>query len=307
MDCCRSGIERGVLRALVLAAFACVVLAFGASEPAMAVDPVVSAVGDMGCPPSSPHYNGGNGTSARCRQKYVSDLLVSPVPAAFLPLGDNQYDVGALSEFQAVYHPTFGRVNSVVYPSLGNAEYGTANAQGWFDYYSSAGVLSRISSSGGDSSHLLGGGYYSFNVGTWHLIALNSNCDEIGGCFSGSPEETWLRSDLAAHPNQCTLAYWHHPRWNSGTLGNDGSFGPFWTALYNARADVVLNGHGNHHYERHVPQTPSGAPDTTNGVREFIVSTGGESHGTPPTTPGDPNTLQVADYTSFGILKLTLR
>jgi len=105
MDCCRSGMRRGVSRALVLAAFACAVLAFGASEQAMAVDPVVSAVGDMACPPSSPHYNGGNGTSIRCRQKYVSDLLVSPVPTAFLPLGDNQYEVGSLSDFQAASTP----------------------------------------------------------------------------------------------------------------------------------------------------------------------------------------------------------
>jgi acid phosphatase type 7 len=287
----------------VLAVFVCALLAVPAINSAIAADPVVSAVGDMGCPPTSPNYNGGNGTSTSCRQKYVSDLLVSPIPTAFLPLGDNQYDSGTLSEFQAVYHPTFGRVNSVVYPSIGNAEYETANAQGWFDYYSSVGVLSRISSSGGDSSHLMGGGYYSFNIGSWHLIALNSNCAAVGGCGAGSPQDSWLRADLAAHPAACTLAYWHHPRFTSGDVGNTPEAGNFWDVLYGAGADVVLNGHA-HDYERFAPQTPGQQADPQRGIREFVVGTGGEDfHAHLATQPNS----EVLRSDTFGVLQLTLR
>src|SRR5690349_3942147 len=278
-----------------------------AGDAAAQADPMIAAVGDMGCAPTDPNYNNGNGTASSCRQKYVSDLLVNPTPAAVLFLGDNQYVNGELANFQAVYHPTFGRVNSVAYPSIGNAEYDTPGAQGWFDYYASVGVAARIAGSAGTDASNYSNGYYSFDIAGWHIVALNSNCSDVtGGCKAGSPQESWLKGDLAAHPNQCTLAYWHHPRWNSGSLGNDSSTAAFWTDLYNAHADVVLNGHGNHHYERQTPQDPAGAPDPVNGIREFIVSTGGEDHGTPPATPGDPNTLEIADYSSFGVLRMML-
>jgi hypothetical protein len=276
-------------------------------------DPVVDAVGDMACSASDPNYNAGNGVPTavppadNCLQKSVSDLILNPLPTALLDLGDNQYDNGELGNYQTVYDPTFGRANSVVYPSLGNAEYGTTNAAGFFGYFGlSTSVFSRIQTDGGDNSHLTTGGYYSFNLGAWHIIALNSNCAEVtGGCAAGSPEERWLKSELAAHPSACTLAYWHHPRWNSGTLGDDRSSAAFWTDLYAAHAEVVLNGHANHHYERFLPQSPDGAPDPA-GIREFIVSTGGQSHGTPPATPEDPNTSQITNYTTYGILRLTL-
>src|SRR3954463_8466746 len=264
-------------------------------------DPTLAAVGDMGCAASNPKWNNGTGTATSCRSKYVSDVMVNPMPTAALLLGDNQYVKGELSNFQAVYHPTYGRANDVSYPEIGNAEYDTPGGQGWFDYYASVGVTSRIAfMPGADASHWPDA-YYSFDIGAWHMIGLNSNCAEIGGCKAGSPQETWLKADLAAHPNQCTLAYWHHPRWNSGALGNDTTTAAFWTDLYNAHVDVVLSGHGNHHYERHAPQTAAGVPSAS-GVREFIVSTGGEEHGTPPATPGDPDTLEIADYTSFGVL-----
>jgi hypothetical protein len=273
---------------------------------AAAADPTVAAVGDMACSPTDASYNGGDGTATRCRQRYVSDLVAGTLPDALLDLGDNQYVNGELANYNAVYGPTFGRANSIVYPSIGNAEYGTAGAQGFFDYFSSAGVFAHIQATSGDASHLLTGGFYSFDVGAWHMIALNSNCAEVGGCGAGSPQEAWLKADLAANPGRCTLAYWHHPRWNAGNLGNDSSTAAFWTDLYNARADLVLNGHGNHHYERYLPQSPAGVPDPTKGVREFIVSTGGESHGSPPTVQRNTTTMEVSDYTSFGVLRLTL-
>ncbi|MDQ6841841.1 MAG: Ig-like domain-containing protein [Actinomycetota bacterium] len=286
-------------------------LAFGGH--ALAADPVVDAVGDMGCAPADANYNGGNGVPSavypahNCVQKTVSDLVAGSLPTALLDLGDNQYNNGELNNYKTVYDATFGRANSEVYPSLGNAEYYTANASGFFGYFGSVtGVFSRIQADGGDNSHLTTGGYYSLSVGGWHVIALNSNCVKItGGCGTGSPEEQWLKADLAAHSGLCTLAYWHHPRWNSGSLGNDPSSAAFWTDLYAAHADVVLNGHGNHHYERFLPQNPSGAPDPA-GIREFIVSTGGQSHGSPPTAPGDRNTSQITNYTDYGVLQLNL-
>src|SRR3954471_15980618 len=291
----------GGLAALLVAL--CAGLAAG--PPAYAADPTIAAVGDIACGVGETGYNGGLGTATRCRQRYVSDLLVASVPDALLDLGDNQYLHGELSNFNAVYDPTFGRLNAVVYPSLGNAEYETPNAQGFFDYFGNEGVFARIQAAGGDASHLLDGGYYSFDIGGWHIIALNSNCAQVGGCSTGSPQETWLKGDLAAHTGTCTIAYWHHPRWNSGSLGNDSTTAAFWTDLYNARADIVLNGHGNHHYERSALISPAGATDP-GGMREFIVSTGGESHGTPPTTPGNAAIVQASDYTSFGVLRLTL-
>jgi len=278
----------------------------GSSVPAHAAT-TITAVGDLGCGTSDPDYNGGAGTASRCRQRAVSDLVVDQLPTAFLPLGDNQYANGGLADFEAVYEPTFGRANAVVYPVIGNVEYDTPSAQGYFDYYANAGVTGRIRASGADTSNYDGGHYYSFDIGDWHLIALNSNCAKVpGGCGVGSAQEAWLKRDLAAHPNRCTLAYFHHPRWNSGRLGNDTSGSAFWKALYAAGADVVLNGHGNHHYERHAPQDPTGAPDAVNGLRQFLVSTGGEGLGTPPVTPGKLDTLEVADYTSLGVLRMTL-
>jgi fibronectin type 3 domain-containing protein len=276
------------------------------AAPSRAADPTIAAVGDMGCAQTNPKWHNGAGTATSCRSKYVSDVMVNPMPTGALLLGDNQYVKGELTNFQTVYDPTYGRANTVAYPEIGNAEYDTPNGQGWFDYYQSVGVTSRIANTPGADTRNWGSVYYSYDIGAWHMIALNSNCSDIsGGCKAGSPQETWLKADLAAHPNQCTLAYWHHPRWNSGNLGNDSTTAAFWTDLYNGRADVVLVGHGNHHYERQAPQTAGGVPNV-NGIRQFIVSTGGEEHGIPPTTPGDQDRLEVADYTSFGVLRMTL-
>src|SRR4051812_47474742 len=214
-----------MLRATALMALLLALTVAGRAHAA--VDRTVAAVGDMACAPYDPAYNGGNGTATNCRQRSVSDLLVSPVPDALLDLGDNQYDSGELAGYRAVYDPTFGRANDVVYPSLGNAEYETNGARGFFDYFSSVDVTSRIVDTGADTSNF-GGGYYSFDIGAWHLIALNSNCRKVGGgCGTGGAQEVWLKNDLAAHPNRCTLAYWHHPRWNSGELGDDSSTAAF--------------------------------------------------------------------------------
>ena len=178
------------------------------------------------------------------------------------PLGDVDYDGGALSDYQNCYGQTWGKYLSRTRPAVGNEDYATAGAAGYFAYF---GALAGPS----------GKGYYSYDLGAWHIVVLNSNCAAVGGCQAGSPEETWLKADLAAHPAQCTLAYWHQPLFTSGSVHSGvTAVRPFWQDLYNAGTEVVLNGH-NHQYERFAPQTPTGAADPAKGIREFVVGTGG--------------------------------
>src|SRR5262245_57710398 len=186
-----------------------------APQVAVAADPVIGAAGDIACSSSSSNFNGGNGTADKCRQKYTSDLLVNQGLAAVLPLGDAQYESGTLSGFQKSYALSWGRVKSITRPAPGNHEYKTTNASGYFDYFNGTGAATGPA---GDRTK----GYYSFDVGTWHLIALNStdHCT-IVSCAAGSAQEQWLKADLAANANKyCTLAFWHDPRFNSGHDGN---------------------------------------------------------------------------------------
>ncbi|MBV9213984.1 MAG: metallophosphoesterase [Actinobacteria bacterium] len=264
--------------------------------PTPAPDPVIGVAGDIACDPSDPNYNGGLGNATNCHQKYTSDLLVNTGLSGVVTLGDEQYEDGAYSKFQTVYNTTWGRAVQLSHPAVGNHEYLTSNASGYFDYFNGPG---NQTGAAGDRSQ----GYYSYDIGTWHLIALNSNCSQIGGCGSGSPQETWLRNDLATHPNKCTLAYWHHPRFTSGPAGNSGNMGQIWTDLYNANADLILSAH-DHHYERFAPQTPAQVADPNRGIREFVVGTGGKS------LVGWASSLQpnseVRDSDTYGILRLTL-
>jgi hypothetical protein len=216
--------------------------------------------------------------------------------AAVLPLGDEQYTYGDYNQFLQVYDTTWGATKSISHPVPGNHEYATPNAQGYYDYFD--GVGKSTGPAGARS-----GGYYSYDVGTWHVIALNSNCTAIsGGCGYNSAQEKWLRADLATHSNTCTLAYWHHPTFTSGYETGGAAMSQMWTDLYNANADLVLGGH-DHQYERFAPQNPTGQYDPTRGIREFVVGTGGrslEGFGTPLANS------QVRNSTTYGVLKLTL-
>lgn len=261
--------------------------------------PVIAAAGDIACASSNQSFNAGLGNATACRQKYTSNLVFSSGLSAVLPLGDNQYESGSVTEFMGSYDPTWGRVNGIAHPVPGNHEYYTSRAAGYFDYFNGAG---RQNGRAGDRAK----GYYSFDVGSWHLIALNSNCSFVS-CAAGLPQEQWLRADLAAHPNSCTLAYWHHPRFNSGytdDFADKPDTGALWQALYDARADVVLSGHA-HGYERFAPQDPSGLSDPSLGIREFVVGTGGEDHHTALSTTTKANTERLNTDT-FGALRLTL-
>jgi len=252
-------------------------------------DPVIAAAGDIACDPSSGSFKGGVGTSTSCRQMATSDLMLGiPDLAAVLPLGDDQYEDGSLDKFMASYEPSWGRLKSITRPVPGNHEYLTAGASGYYSYFGAA---------AGDPAK----GYYSYDVGAWHLVALNSNCSQVGGCGSGSPQLTWLRADLAAHPAKCTVAYWHHPLFSSGQHGNNSGVAPLWDALAAGGAELVLSGH-DHDYERFGEQTSAGLADPA-GIRQFVVGTGGKNHYA--LTGLKPNS-EVQNVDTYGVLKLTL-
>jgi len=209
-----------------------------------------------------------------------------------------------LADYQGSFEPSWGRVKALIHPVPGNHEYDTGGAPGYFDYFEGVGA------SNGPAGPR-GLGYYSFEVGAWHLIALNSNCAFVagGGCAAGSAQEQWLAADLGAHPAACTLAYWHHPRWTSGAdVGNDPEMSALWNDLYAAGADVLLSGHA-HRYERFAPQgatTPAqtaGTADPVRGIREFVVGTGGRDHAAPGLVQANS---EVRDTNTFGVLELTL-
>jgi hypothetical protein len=260
-------------------------------------DPIVVAAGDSACSPSDPDYNAGNGTGTRCMQKATASLIGSiSGMTALLPLGDNQYQCGDLKDYQAAYGTTWGKFNAIAHPIAGNHEYGDdalgctpGAAAGYFQYFGLA---------AGDPAK----GYYSYDIGAWHLVALNSDCRAVGGCGAGSAQETWLRSDLAAHPNACTLAYWHIPIFSNGRLAdNPATYGAFWQALQDAHAELVLVGH-DHSYQRFQPMKASGALDPT-GPSEVIVGTGGEEL---MTQPYASSRLVTGNASTFGVLKLQL-
>jgi hypothetical protein len=248
----------------------------------------VVAVGDIACDPADVGYNGGAGTATRCHMMATSDVALGLSPAAVLLLGDNQYENGALAKYQASFDPSWGRLKAVTRPIPGNHEYATANAQGYYDYFGMA---------AGDPTK----GWYSFDLGQWHLIALSSNCAAVGGCGTSSSQGQWLAADLAAHPDVCTLAFWHHPRFSSGPHGDDPLFQDFWTLLRSAGADLILNGH-DHGYERFAPQSPTGAADP-GGPRALVVGTGGKDLTSVMTVRANS---EVRNYSSFGILEMKL-
>ncbi len=285
--------------ACALVAWACATAAAG---PANAADPVIAAAGDIACDTTSDFYNGGLGVEGHCRQRATSDLLVGGGFSAVLALGDTQYHVGALDDFNAVFDGTWGRVKPIIRPALGNHEYSTSNARGYFDYFNGEG---RADGPAGPR----GKGYYSFDVGAWHVIALNTACDQVdpggaaNGCAPGSPQERWLQSDLAAHRTSCTLAYWHSPRFNSGFRGNSLASQTFWDVLHRAGADVVLSGDA-HDYERFAPQDPAGNLDPVRGIRAFVVGTGGVFFTGWSKLKANS---EVRHNDTFGVLALTLR
>jgi len=248
-------------------------------------DPKIAAAGDIQ-PNSTESWSGAAITAT---------LLEQLSPHTILPLGDLQYDTGTLSDFNTYFAANWGRptLKARTKPVPGNHDHVTEGAAGYASYYGTyptgpAGPAGKF--------------YYSFDVGQWHLVALNSNCAEIGGCGAGSTQEQWLRADLAAHPNACVLAYWHHPRFSSGMHGDDATVGPLFQALYDAGAEIVLTSH-DHDYERFAPQRPDATRDDAGGLVEIVVGTGG--NGTRAFGTIRANSL-VRDTGTYGVLQLTL-
>lgn len=220
--------------------------------------------------------------------------LLDTIPGTIFAAGDLAYEKGSPEEFTNCYGKTWGRFKDRTMPMLGNHEYKTPGAVGYFHYW-------------GDRAGPANKGYYSFDLGNWHVVALNTNCDApgVGGCAKGSPQEEWLRKDLSEHPNSCIIAIGHHTLFSSGLSPSHAlhpELKPFWEDLYAAHAELFLAGH-EHSYERFAPQTPDGKADLQNGIREFVVGTGGRSH--TPFGFGRPNS-EVRDVSTYGVLKLTL-
>lgn len=237
-------------------------------------------------PPSVVFVGAGDIAACTTSGDEATANLLDGIAGTVFTLGDNVYDSGTATEFTNCYHPTWGRHKARTKPTPGNHDYVTAGAAGYYGYFGA---------SFGSSTT----GYYSYDLGNWHIVALNSSIARE----AGSAQEQWLRADLAASTKTCTLAYWHHPRFSSGSgHGNDTSVQPLWQALYDANADVILSGH-DHDYERFAPQTPTGVADATRGIREFIVGTGGRSHYGLGTLKANS---QVFNGDTHGVLKLTL-
>ncbi len=215
--------------------------------------------------------------------------LVEGLEGTIVTLGDNAYDDGTPEQFAECYAPTWGKFKDRTLPALGNHDYLTEDAEGYFEYF-------------GDRAGDPTKGYYSVDVGDWHLVILNSNCSEVGGCGTDSPQVEWLRQDLEASEARCTAAVWHHPRFSSGHHGSDEDYIAFWQALYDAGAEIVMNGH-DHNYERFAPQSPLGAPDPDHGITQFVVGTGGK--GLRDMEAMEANTV-VHDTENWGVLELTL-
>ena len=252
---------------------------------------LVAAAGDIACDPTDPGFNGGNGTATVCAQKATSDLVVSdPAISAVLPLGDEQYGCGGLSAFQQSYDHSWGRFLGISRPVPGNHEYQTtggsdcgSGAAGYFGYFGSAAGNAQ-----GDTA---------WNAGSWHMIGLNGECADVGGCDQASAQGQFLQSHLGS--TKCTLAYWHEPYYNGTSRIMDYAY--FWRTLSAAGADVILNGH-IHTYARFAPQDADGHMDAAHGIRQFIVGTGGKSQGS---LPGS-NNVEFTRSGFFGILKLRL-
>jgi hypothetical protein len=220
--------------------------------------------------------------------------LIEHIPGAVFAAGDLAYETGSDTEFRDCYGPTWGKFKDRTYPAPGNHEYDGSEATGYFRYWGKqAGEPEK--------------GYYSYDLGDWHIVVLNTNCNsrKLGGCAPDSPQETWLRQDLAEHHNACLIAYGHHALFSSGVNPRHAihpELQPLWRDLYEAHADVILAGH-EHSYERFDPQDPDGHADAENGIREIVVGTGGKNH-TPLGLTLENS--EVRNDNTFGVLELTL-
>ena len=250
----------------------CLLCALCGAADAQEPDPVVLIAGDV----------------AQCDVPgaQLTAQLIKSLPYPVLVAGDLAYPRGRPEDFARCYGPTWGAFKARTYPAPGNHDYGTPGAKGYFDYFGAR---------AGDPSK----GYYSFDIGQWHIVSLNSNRE----LEPGSPQLLWLAADLQRHPQGCVLAYWHHPRFSSGPHGDDVRLQALWALLYQQGVSVVVAGH-DHDYERFAPMDENGERDDMRGIRSFVAGTGGAQH----YRLGERHELsEVWHGNSWGVLKLTLR
>lgn len=267
-------------------------------------DMFIMAAGDIACDPADAGFSGGNGTATRCREKFTAQLITAANPEAVLALGDTQYECGGTAAYAQSYNPTWGAFKDRTYPIVADQEYatigtdcGAAGADGYFNYFANA----PQDAPGAPN------GFYSFDLMGWHFIGLNSECAQIpGGCAEGGAQNNFLENDLNNNTETCTLAMLHKPLFASKKNGSQVNNGmkPFWDDLVAEKADIILDGN-SHFYERFEPQNANGVPDP-NGMVEFVVGTGGKSHGGLAASGSRLPTSEVGISTTFGVLKLTL-
>ncbi len=258
--------------------------------------PAATTAGSPTLPPAAATLVGA-GDIASCSSSgdEATAALLTTIPGTVFTLGDNAYSNGTASEFNSCYGPGTGQgwgqasIKQRTRPVVGNHEYNTPGATGYYAYFGAA---------AGDPDK----GYYAYDAGSWRVYVLNSNCSAVGGCSAGSPQEQWLRAELAANSRTCVLAMWHHPRFSSGEHGSSTATQAIYQALYDFNADLALAGH-DHHYERFGPQTATGAPDGARGIVQIVVGTGGRSHYATGTARA--NSL-VRNSDTYGVLRLTL-
>ena len=245
------------------------------SSASTASDPVLIGAGDI----------------ARCDSGADTDTaaLLARQTGTVFTAGDNAYPQGTAAQFTDCYAPTWGKELARTRPTAGNHDHDTADLAGYLGYFGGAAAPQGTS-------------WYSYDLGTWHVIALDATCDAVGGCGPDSAQGRWLAADLAASTATCTLAIWHQPRFSSGLHGNDTQVAPFWDALYAAGADAVVNGH-DHDYERFAPQDPNANADAARGIREFVVGTGGAELRDFGTQQANSE-LEVSGY--YGVIRLIL-
>lgn len=261
--------------------------------------PNLVVAGDIACSPGSAP------TPSTCQQAGTARVVQSLHPSLVATIGDEQYQVGTLSNFDSSYNLSWGKFKKITYPVIGNHEYAQANypgaqATGYFDYFDGPGSATGRA---GNRNR----GYYAYDLGSWHIVVLNAECGAVS-CAAGSGQQVWLAHDLAANRNRCVLAMWHQPLFTAGiTYGDPNGLAtrPLWDTLYAYGADVIINGH-DHNYQRFAPQTPSGHADPAYGIREFVVGTGGESQ-FPLANKDKVANLQASETGTFGVLQLRLR
>ena len=246
-----------------------------APRPSASGDPVLVGAGDI----AACDLDSGAATAK----------LLDTIEGTVFTAGDNAYPNGSADNYRDCYAPTWGRLLDRTRPAAGNHEWETKDLAGYLEYF-------------GERAAPDGKSWYSYDLGTWHVIVLDSNCTFVGGCLPESAQGLWLAADLKASSATCTMAIWHHPRFSSGEHGSDASMWPFWDALYRAGADVVVNGH-DHDYERFGPQDPAGREDQGRGLREFVVGTGGGVLREFPTTVAHS---EVRKAGSLGVIRFVL-